>query len=413
MNYINYFESLLINSICLIFPFTLYLVYVAYIKSFNIKENKKFFTGAIILSLILVLIFNKNDNYHLFTLLSIPLLISYISKKDKLSLLISLFIMFYYNFFFKINITILLLEYSIYYVLYHNLKKTKYFYKAFTLLFLIIKFIFACYVILKIQKTLAFTLNSFLFLTFLMSIIISISLLILHLFTKSKKILDIKNVLEQLEKEQKIKASIFKLNHELKNPLAVCNGYLEMIPDATPTKKEAYLNIIKEEINRSLTIINDFSTLGKIKKLDKEELDLSLLFEDVRDIFTPLYEEKNGKITIPTIDELYINGDYNRLKQVFVNIIKNSLESQNKNTINVDIKIKKVKDNYKITISDNGQGMTKSELAHIEDMFYTTKENGSGIGIPYIKEIISLHKGQINYKSQKNVGTTVTINLPI
>ena len=185
------------------------------------------------------------------------------------------------------------------------------------------------------------------------------------------------------------------------------------MPDATPTKKEAYLNIIKEEINRSLTIINDFSTLGKIKKLDKEELDLSLLFEDVRDIFTPLYEEKNGKITIPTIDELYINGDYNRLKQVFVNIIKNSLESQNKNTINVDIKIKKVKDNYKITISDNGQGMTKSELAHIEDMFYTTKENGSGIGIPYIKEIISLHKGQINYKSQKNVGTTVTINLPI
>ena len=84
MNYINYFESLLINSICLIFPFTLYLVYVAYIKAFNIKENKKFFIGAIILSLILVLIFNKNDNYHLFTLLSIPLLISYISKKDKL-----------------------------------------------------------------------------------------------------------------------------------------------------------------------------------------------------------------------------------------------------------------------------------------------------------------------------------------
>ncbi len=413
MNFIFYLENLLINCISLAFPLAVYLVYIAYSRTINDKENQNALSVAIIISLILVTIFNKSNDYHIYTLLSAPLLLSYISRKEKLSILISFFLILYYNYIFKINIPLQIVEYSTYLLVYKLLNKNKYFYQIFTIIYLVVRLSFVALSILLEEKEFSLISHNLPFFIIVILLLLCFSITIVYLFTRSKRILDIKVVLKQLDKEKEIKASIFKLNHELKNPLAVCSGYLEMIPTAEENKKEQYLSIINDEIKRSLTIINDFSSLGKIKKLEKEELDLALLFEDVQAILNPLYEENNGKITIPIEDEFYIYGDYNRLKQVLVNIIKNSLEAKNKSTINVNIRIKKIKNSYKITITDNGRGMTKNELLHIHEMFYTTKQNGSGIGVPFNKEIINLHKGNISYKSQKNKGTMVTIILPI
>lgn len=413
MYFIDYFKYLLVNCISLAFPLTIYLVYIAYLKSISVEESKHALSISIISSLILVTIFNKCDDYHIYILLSAPLLLSYITEKEKLSISISIFLIIYYHMALKNDIIIQIIEYSTYLIAYKLLKKKKCFYRIFTFIFLIIRFSFISLLMFTGKRVIIFNDYNFIYPVIIVAFLLLFSIATVYLFARSKKILDINTVLRQLDKEKRIKASIFKLNHELKNPLAVCSGYLEMISEAEEHKKEQYLNIIGDEIKRSLTIINDFSSLGKIKKLDKEELDLALLFEDVQNILNPLYEENNGKIIIPNIDELYICADYNRLKQVLVNIIKNSLEAKNKNTINVNIRIKKIKDNYRITITDNGKGMTKNELSHIHEMFYTTKPNGSGIGIPYNKEIIDLHKGDISYKSQKAKGTTVTITLPI
>lgn len=408
MSMIIYFKSLILYCICMSFPLTVYLIYIAYTRYISDKEKNHFFSLAIILSLMLMLIFNVDNNSMIHLLMSTPLLLCYISKREKLSFIISLFLIFYYSVFFKINIFLLIIEFSIYLFSYLSLKESKYFYKCYTVIFLINRLIFIG--ISNIFNRVFY--DNILLVAFVTTFLIIYNAGLVYLFIKNKKILEITSVLNQLEKEEKIKASIFKLNHEIKNPLAVCSGYLEMMPMADDKKKEKYLNIISEEIKRSLTIMNDFASIGKIKKLDKEELDLAIVFEDIKAILSPLYEENNGTLTIPDIDELYISGDYNRLKQVLVNILKNSLEAKKNNTINVNIRVKKIKDNYRITITDDGIGMTKKELEHIYDMFYTTKSNGSGIGIPYIKEIIELHKGTINYKSQKNKGTTVIITLP-
>lgn len=409
MNLINYLETITLNIIILFFPILLYILYLSYSNSFNLKVNKLILSISIFFSLIFLILFNKKLNFYTYFFYTLPLLFTFILKKEKLTFIIFTIILIYFHTFLKIDFNIQLIEFAIIFLIYLLIKKEKNFSIIFSITFFIEKLIF------QILLSQSFTLNfNKIIILFIQTTIITLLTLFLHYyFSKYKKVLNLNSVLKQLDKEQKIKASIFKLNHELKNPLAVCNGYLEMYSSASNTKKDSYINIIKEEINRSLTIINDFSSLGKIKSLEKEEMDLALLFEDIKDIFFPLYNEKNGLITIPNIDELYINGDYNRLKQVLVNIIKNSLEAKNKNSIKVNIKVKKYKNNYKIDIIDNGKGMTKQELSHIEDMFYTTKENGSGIGIPYIKEIIELHNGSIKYKSQKNQGTTVTLTLPI
>ena len=241
-----------------------------------------------------------------------------------------------------------------------------------------------------------------------------INFLMFQLFIKNQKIIDINDTLENLEKEKEIKESLFQLNHEIKNPLAVVNGYLDMI-DRTNDKKriEKYQEIIKKEIKRSITIINDFSSFGRLKEIDKEPLDLDLVFEDIIYTFSPLLKKNNGMIHYENEDEIYINGDYDRLKQGFINLIKNSIESKDKDFLIIDIKIKKLKKHYKIYVTDNGRGMNSEVLNRIGEPFYSTKQTGTGIGMAYVKKIIELHKGKISYKSKEKEGTTVVVTLPL
>lgn len=413
MNILSFLRTLVVNYICLIFPMTLYLVYIAYIKSTSKRENKHLFSYVILVSLILTMFINKSHDYYIYALISAPLLLSYLSRKTFLSLILSLIILIYYRHIYNISILIPLIECLIYFTIYIFSYSKKYFYKLFSVVFILFKFLFTVIVARYLITDIYFTIYSAISLNITLMFLSLFSAMVIYFFNKNKRIIDINNALKELDKEQKIKASIFKLAHELKNPLAVCSGYLEMIPQTVEPKVENYLNIISDELKRSLTILNDFSSLGKIKNIEKEELDLSLLFEDVQQILNPLYQECNGSIKIPLEDELYICGDYARLKQVIINILKNSLEAKNKESINASIKVKKQKNSYKISIADNGKGMTKEELNHIYDMFYTTKSNGSGIGVPFIKEIINLHGGELDYKSQKDKGTVITIILPI
>ena len=201
-----------------------------------------------------------------------------------------------------------------------------------------------------------------------------------------------------------------KFAHEVKNPLAVCSGYLEMISKCNEKDRKIYLEIVQDELKRSLKIISNYSFINK--KLEKEELDLTMLYEDINNTLNYLLKNNDSEIIFLDDDELYINGDYNKLKQVFVNILKNSYEAKSNNKLLIVVKTKENKNNYEISITDNGIGMTKEELDHIEDEYYTTKSYGTGLGIPFIKQIIKLHGGDIKYYSKKDIGTKVLIKLP-
>ena len=187
-----------------------------------------------------------------------------------------------------------------------------------------------------------------------------------------------------------------KFTHEIKNPLTVCNGYLDMIMKCKEKDKDTYIQIVRDEIKRTLNIINDYSNTIK-----KEEFNLKDLFLDIKNTLS-IY---NLNIKIHCNNN-YILGDYSKLKQVFINIIKNSYEA-NSNTIIIKVE---ESTNYKISIIDNGIGI--KNINDIYKEYYTTKSTGTGLGIPYIKEIIELHNGTIKYYSKENIGTRVEIILP-
>lgn len=204
--------------------------------------------------------------------------------------------------------------------------------------------------------------------------------------------------------------NLFNLAHEVKNPIAVCKGYLDMLDVNDKDKIKRYLPIIKNEMKRSLTIMDEFLDLKRIN-LNKDLMDFSLLLDDIKETTEIILKENHVNLNISNIDkELIINGDYDKLKQVLINLIKNSYEAEAKN-IKLDIKIN---NNYlKIKVKDDGKGIAKDDLKRIGEVFYTTKVAGTGVGVSMAKEIVRLHDGNLSYESIINKGTTATIILPI
>jgi len=201
--------------------------------------------------------------------------------------------------------------------------------------------------------------------------------------------------------------NIFSLTHEVKNPLCVCKGYLNMI---NKNNLDKYLPIIKSEMNRSITIMDEFLDLKRIK-LNKDLMDFTLLLDDIKE--TTKLVLKTNKVNLElnnSKDEVIIDGDYDKLKQVLINIIKNSYEAE---CNNIKINLKTSKDFLKVKIIDNGKGISKEDIKKIGTPFYTTKVTGTGMGVSLSKEIIKVHDGEIKYNSTINKGTEVTIILPI
>ena len=180
------------------------------------------------------------------------------------------------------------------------------------------------------------------------------------------------------------------------------------------TKIKKNIPIIKEEIDRTLILLEDFLEMNT-QKINKDILDINYLLEDVTDNMNILFKSKNIKLesSIPD-EEVYINADYNRLTQVFINLFKNSIEAlENRKNKKIKIYTSQNENEIEIKITDNGIGIPKNILNKIKEPFYTTKQKGTGLGVSLSDEIIRAHGGTINYESKEDNYTTVTVNLPI
>lgn len=350
-------DKLLLLGICLFLPISIYFNYSTYVKSLELKENSIILELSIIISLLLMLKYDALNNIYSFIILLLPIIISIMRKK--------------------------------YYV---------------TILLIITLFVLKQNVELNIK--LSYILQTIL-------ILIIYLYLIIYFFKLGNNIIDLSKLQKELDREKLLRSSISKLTHELKNPIAVCNGYLEMIDINNKDKSKKYIDIITNEIKRSKTIIDEFSSFGKLKTINKEEIDITYLLEDTISLLKPLFKQNKSTIHLQAKEDIYIKADYNKLKQVFINLLKNTIEAKKENTpLDVKVTINQNKQNVIIKIIDNGIGMDKETLNKVLDVFFTTKPNGTGIGLAFSKEVIELHKGTINIKSKLNEGTEIKIVLP-
>ena len=407
----SYLEIILNNCIYLLCPISLYLIYITYRKNIQHEENNLAFEIALTSSLYFILRYGLPLHHNYPTMLfDIPLLLAFSKKKTELSIFISVVLIHYQTLFLHMAPGLLIIEYIIYFCL----TKSK-----FSLVNLIHGFIIINSFFLTIKVFWFIAPNrsyydNITYLVFLIFVIYVTSFIILYFLNKGEKIVDFNNSLYAIEKEKELRASLFKVTHEIKNPIAVCKGYLDMLDPNDQKKCIKYIPIIKGEINRTLVLMDDFLDYTKIK-IEKEELDLVMLLEELDSALKPLFHERKiaTNYNIP-YEELYMEADYSRLKQVLINIFKNAVEAKDgsKEKSIIEVVVKDLGKDVSIKIKDNGIGMTKEELDKVGQMFFTTKKKGTGLGTCLSKEIIKLHDGNITYSSKKNEWTEVNITLP-
>ena len=404
-------NDLILNIILIMFPISIYFIYNCYRELKCEKYNNILFQVTLFSSLYLSLKYGSittNNNILLFS--NIPILIAYLKKQPKLAISLSLTILIYSIYLTNQNIPLIIIKYISFLVIYLIGKKRQIKPNTFIILISILQGFFISLEYPTISKG-----NNILTIIELLVTIITfyiIPIILLYCFKLTDNITSLYQTISNLEKEKQLKNSLFKITHEVKNPIAVCKGYLDMLDINNKDTIRRYIPIIKEEIDRSLNIMTDFMEFSKIK-IDKEILDINVLLEDIIDELKILTNKKNIKLkaNLPK-DEIFMNGDYNRLKQVFINIIKNSMESISSAGI-IEINTHILKDMYYIEITDNGCGMDEYTLSKVKELFFTTKRKGSGLGVSLSNEIIKAHNGEINYTSKLNKGTKVVVKLPI
>ncbi len=392
-------DNVIVNIIYITFPLLCYLFYIAYNKDFSKKSNELFLEISLFTSIYLCLKLGTNS----YLLVSIPVLICFLCKRKFCSFLFPILIIIYSIIIFNYNPILLFVENILSYILFLLYYNEKINYKVLIITFLAIHSIVSIfYIDLEFLKAI---LNSIIY--------VIITLLILYLLKKSYNIANIHTSIKEIEKEKQLRNSLFKITHEIKNPIAVCKGYLDMF-DKDNKDHLKFIPIIRSEINRTLTIMNDFMEFSKIK-LNLDVMDIELLLEEVLDTLNNLLNENHIKLEYKIKDEeIYINGDYDRLKQAFINVIKNSVEAlENISDAKIKINYRVVNNNIVIKIEDNGIGMSEEVKDKIFEAFYTTKKCGTGLGVSLSKEIIDGHNGTILYESEENLGTIVKITLPI
>ncbi|MEG0026275.1 MAG: ATP-binding protein [Bacilli bacterium] len=406
----NIFETYLINIIFILFPFLIYLFYIAYNQNISKKENKLFLELTIFSALYISIKYGHIIGHSQTILIfNIPLLIAYLMNRNISSIIISVIIISFYYVDFAFNLPMLIIEYSIIYLLYLFILKNKKRKWLFINIFIISKMIL---VVLQLKNTgiiSQLTKEQLGQLTIWIGLFYFSALLIIYFVKKGEDIIKYHMNVKKLEESKQIQVSLFKITHEIKNPIAVCKGYLEMFDINNSEHSRQYIPIIKSEIERTLHLLVDFLSVDKYK-IEKDILDINLLMEEVIYNFKPLMKDKNISLDCNfDEEELFIEADYNRLSQVLINMIKNSVEAISENGL-ITINISNKKDHIIINIKDDGIGI--ENISKIKEPFFTTKKNGTGLGVSLSNDIVKAHNGTIKYQSKLNQGTLVTITLP-
>lgn len=382
---INY----IFNSIVII-PIMIYIIF------FHIKDEINKLHNNITLELTILLVyflclyvFIRVFKIEYIYYITLPIILSFIFDKYKLNIFLSIINIFITLYLLDINIFYLLSYYIILFTLYFIIKNKKDFISTYTILNIIYMFLLDNYNII-----------------FLISIYLIYNLIILL-----KKRMKLYYTLEDIENNKLIKTSIFKVTHEIKNPLAVIKGYLSIFDPYDSDKCLKYKNILEIEVENALNVLKDFSSINHLD-IKKNNINYYDLLMEAKETILPFFNDKNIKLNINSPRELFVNADYNRMKQVLINILKNSTEALSDNG-KIDIK-SYIENNKLITIiKDNGHGMDKETIDNLFTPFYSKKSFGTGLGLCLSKEIIELHNGTIKYTSKLNLYTEVKIVIPV
>ncbi|MBP2241025.1 signal transduction histidine kinase [Cytobacillus eiseniae] len=204
------------------------------------------------------------------------------------------------------------------------------------------------------------------------------------------------------------------IGHEIRNPLASLKGFTQLQKEKY-IHDQKYFSIMEQEIERIDLIVNDLLLLGKPKSNQFQKHQMKDILSYVLSITKQQASHKQISFSLemdPHLPE--VECVENQIKQVFINVIKNGLDSMNVDGGVYTILVKQHSRNeISISFIDQGCGMSETVIENLFTPFYTTKEDGTGLGLIVSKKIIEDHLGRIFVESEVNKGTRMDVILPI
>ncbi|MDP4164031.1 MAG: HAMP domain-containing sensor histidine kinase, partial [Bacillota bacterium] len=202
--------------------------------------------------------------------------------------------------------------------------------------------------------------------------------------------------------------------HEIRNPMTVVKGFLQIFlsKDHLSQEELSYIKLMLDELNRAELIINDYLSLAKpdfdsIEKIEANDLASNVM--ELMNSFAMMYT--NIELNTILIDDVWLKGNQNELKQVLINIVKNGIEAlETRGSLTMTVKESALYGIFEIR--DTGSGMTDEEIRKIGSAFYSLKEKGTGIGLMVCYQIVERMKGRIEVSSKIGEGTTFSIFIP-
>jgi len=212
------------------------------------------------------------------------------------------------------------------------------------------------------------------------------------------------------------------VSHEFRTPLSAIVGMTEMLyeDEVTGDRAKEYLETIMREGERLSAMVTELLDISRLESgewiMNKTEIDFNLLLHEIRKTLSSIIERK--KIQLETCignDVKCFKGDREKLKQLLINLITNSINYSDEGCM-IDINIRRDGERLLMDISDSGWGIPQDDIPHLTKKFYRGRHGirtkGTGLGLALCKEIARLHGGDISIKSRLGRGTTVTVDIP-
>ncbi|UTE77652.1 ATP-binding protein [Rossellomorea sp. KS-H15a] len=199
--------------------------------------------------------------------------------------------------------------------------------------------------------------------------------------------------------------------HEIRNPLTSIKGFIQLLEENEHVSGH-YLKVMSSEMDRINQIVGELLILSKPQMREFQSFDMSEVLRYVVKVMghEALLKGITLNIKLPT-SPILVFGDKNQCIQVFINIIKNAIESMDEGEIDVDWKIRN--ESIHIIIEDEGTGIPPDRLKRLGEPFFTLKEKGMGLGLTISQKIIEDHKGSLQIDSEVNKGTRVEVTFPV
>lgn len=220
----------------------------------------------------------------------------------------------------------------------------------------------------------------------------------------------LRSEVDRIERLSLVGQMAASITHEIRNPMAVIRGFIQLIKERSPNTQEEYFKIVLDELDRANLIISDFLSLAQNRALTMELSSLNTIISGLLPLLTADANLRGQVIETDLCEDMpLIMLNDREIKQLFLNLARNGMEAMDDHGA-LHISTHRSQDRIELRIKDEGSGISPEKMESLFEPFFTTKARGTGLGLPLCLSIAERHNGKIDVESQLGEGTTFIVS---